>query len=330
MKTISRQKTFPPPPSGKRSWPWTEESLVLPDAMPDGNPWPKISIVTPSYNQGAYIEETIRSVLLQGYPNLEYIIIDGGSTDQTVDILKKYERFLAYWTSEPDRGQTYAINKGITIASGQIIGWINSDDVYGKDAFKTIAENICQNGDISRPIVFGGIELIDDKGRLLKIFPGKSVERKKLIAFWRQDWHIPQPTVFFRSDILKKNKLDDSLHYAMDWEFYLRLSAQYPFHRIPKILARFRSHGKSKTSGGWKPFTREQISISRRYWADAYWTYWLDYHLWPITKTRKALFGLLRTILRCILGKAGYQKAKYLKSRLFPLFSGKCPGHLDR
>src|SRR5262245_50300660 len=103
---------LPPPPSGKTGWPWTDETPPLPSTQPDGSPWPRISIVTPSYNQSEFIEETIRSVLLQGYPDLEYIIIDGGSTDQSLDIIRKYARWLAYWISEKDRGQSHAINKG--------------------------------------------------------------------------------------------------------------------------------------------------------------------------------------------------------------------------
>ena len=113
---------LPSPPPGKRGWPWTEDSPQLPDTMPDGSPWPKISIVTPSLNQGPFIEETIRSVLLQGYPNLEYIIMDGGSTDESIEIIKKYEPWLAYWESEPDRGQSHAINKGFQRASGDSNG----------------------------------------------------------------------------------------------------------------------------------------------------------------------------------------------------------------
>jgi len=111
------QRSAPSPP-GKTGWPWTEETSRLPEKMSDGRPWPRISIVTPSYNQGQFIEETIRSVLLQGYPNLEYIVIDGGSSDGSVEILQEYEQWLAYWVSERDRGQADALNKGFRRASG--------------------------------------------------------------------------------------------------------------------------------------------------------------------------------------------------------------------
>ncbi|MFM6281930.1 MAG: glycosyltransferase, partial [Dolichospermum sp.] len=109
---------LPPAPKGKTGWPWTEESERLPDQMPDGSDWPRISIVTPSYNQGKFIEETIRSILLQGYSNLEYIVIDGSSNDETVMIIEKYSRWISYWCSEKDDGQTDAINKGFRYATG--------------------------------------------------------------------------------------------------------------------------------------------------------------------------------------------------------------------
>jgi len=137
---------LPPPPPGKRGWPWTEASVELPDPMPDGQEWPRVSIVTPSYQQGPFIEETIRSVLLQGYPNLEYIVIDGGSTDETVAILRKYEKWIAYWVSEADKGQSEAINKGFAKASGDLFGWLNSDDVYERCAIPIIAKYFTQDG----------------------------------------------------------------------------------------------------------------------------------------------------------------------------------------
>src|SRR4051794_36526007 len=140
MKSPTLQE-LPLPPEGKQGWPWTEESQSLPETQPDGSPWPKISIVTPSYNQGHFIEETIRAVLLQGYPDIEFIIIDGGSKDNTVEILKKYAAFIAYWVSEKDNGQANALNKGFARATGQIYYWVNSDDWPEKDVFGSVAQH---------------------------------------------------------------------------------------------------------------------------------------------------------------------------------------------
>ena len=114
---------LPSPLPGTTGWPWREETRQLPNTLPDGSPWPRISIVTPSFNQGKYIEETIRSILLQGYPNLEYIIMDGGSNDGSLEIIKKYEPWLALWVSEKDRGQSHAINKGFLSSTGDVVAW---------------------------------------------------------------------------------------------------------------------------------------------------------------------------------------------------------------
>ncbi|HAX95810.1 MAG TPA: glycosyltransferase, partial [Prolixibacteraceae bacterium] len=133
--------------------------------MPDGSPWPKISVVTPSYNQGQFIEETIRSVLLQGYPNLEYIVMDGGSTDGSVKIIKKYEPWLSYWVSEPDRGQSHAINKGINRAAGEILFWLNSDDLCLPGAFFKAAESFSQYP--NQKLVIGQAQIINQYGEVI-------------------------------------------------------------------------------------------------------------------------------------------------------------------
>src|SRR5205814_7869126 len=135
---------LPPPPSDKTGWPWTVETPTAPPVRPDESSWPRISIVTPSYNHGEFIEETIRSILLQGYPDLEYIIIDGGSTDQSSEIIQKYAFWLTFWVSEKDRGQAHAINKGLSRSTGTIFQWINSDDVVLIGAFAAVGG--CFNG----------------------------------------------------------------------------------------------------------------------------------------------------------------------------------------
>jgi len=126
--------------TNKTGWPWNDRQEQYPDKMPCGKPWPKISIVTPSFNQGRFLEATIRSILLQHYPNLEYIVIDGGSTDNSIDIIRKYEKDIAYWVSEPDNGHPHALNKGFSRATGEIMAWLNSDDMYAPSAFFVVAE----------------------------------------------------------------------------------------------------------------------------------------------------------------------------------------------
>ena len=154
---------LPPPPPGKTGWPWTEDSPQLPDTGLDGRPWPRVSVVTPSYNQGHFIEETIRSVLLQGYPDLEYVIIDGGSTDSSQEIIRRYERWLVYWVSEPDHGQTRAINKGWTRATGDILAYINTDDCYLNGAIATAAQEFCTKPNIG--MAYGNAIIVDEAGK---------------------------------------------------------------------------------------------------------------------------------------------------------------------
>ena len=141
------------PPSGQTGWPWTEGSESLPDKMPDGREWPRITVVTPSFNQGRFLEATLRSILLQGYPNLEYFVLDGGSTDSSVEIIKKYERWLTYWVSERDGGQSAAINRGLRMGTGSHATWINSDDMLCQNALNThvtthqLAQDVIDIGD---------------------------------------------------------------------------------------------------------------------------------------------------------------------------------------
>jgi glycosyltransferase involved in cell wall biosynthesis len=141
MKKTSalRLADLPPPPAGKSGWPWTEESPAVPARLPDGSEWPLVSIVTPSFNQGAFIEETLRSVLLQNYPNLEYIVIDGGSVDDTAEVLRRYEPFLDHVVSEPDGGHADGLNKGMRRATGSILAFINSDDFYLPGTLASVA-----------------------------------------------------------------------------------------------------------------------------------------------------------------------------------------------
>jgi len=233
---------LPPLHNDKVGWPWTEDSRQLPDLMIDGQPWPKISIITPSYNQGQYLEETIRSVLLQGYPNYEYIVIDGGSSDDSLSILKKYSQFITKWTSEPDKGQSDAINKGFKLAKGEIVAWINSDDLYAQEAFSLIALHFAQNPNIS--MIYGDCEFIDEFGEKLSLCRSREFDIQKLV----EDCYIPQPSVFFKETIFESlGYLDESLHYAMDYEYWIRIGLHFNMQYIPFTIAKFRLHSESKT-----------------------------------------------------------------------------------
>jgi len=248
---------LPPPPSNKTGWPWTEAVQPWSETMPDGAAYPKISIVTPSYNQGQFLEETIRSVLLQGYPNLEYIIIDGGSQDNSVEIIKKYESFLAYWISEPDAGQTQAINKGIQHSSGQIFAWLNSDDYYtpktlvniGK-AFWNTKFNFC----------YGQCDIVNSEGEFLAALP--YVEDLDLLTVLSEHF-LPQPSCFINMQLVKESGLlNERFQYAFDYEYWLRLLLRgVKTTSIPILLSKYRLHDSSKTQSSRILFDTEMESI---------------------------------------------------------------------
>ena len=236
--------SFPKNVANKAGWPWTED--IIPIVYDPAVQWPKISIVTPSFNQGQYIEETIRSVLLQNYPNLEYIIIDGGSTDETVAIIKKYEHWISYWVSEADRGQSHAINKGLEKCTGDIFNWLNSDDYYYPDTFYQIATGFLNNPQAT--IVSGKERHLNIDGSTV-IHNGTFITETILKTL--EFVELAQPSSFFLADYFKKvGPLAEDLHYIMDGEFwvrYLLLCGQASFYKIDKPLVNFRIHGNSKT-----------------------------------------------------------------------------------
>lgn len=227
--------------------------------------FPFISIVTPSLNQAAYIEENIKSVLNQNYPNFEHIIIDGGSTDETIDILKKYGHLI--WASEKDRGQSEAINKGFRKAKGEIIGWLNSDDCYESNAFFTIVQEL--NTAENKYVVFGDCYLIDEKGNRIRYLKGQLPHPKDWLKYWKKDYRIPSASVFFYKDILRKvGYLDENIHYVMDDDFCLRINEHYRFHYIKKPLGSMRVHGRTKTASRGEMFEREWFGILKKNWVN--------------------------------------------------------------
>ncbi|MBF2066613.1 MAG: glycosyltransferase [Calothrix sp. C42_A2020_038] len=250
INTALTLKDLPPPPEGKTGWPWTEEIEPLPSQMVDGSEFPKISIVTPSYNYGRFIEETIRSVLLQGYPNLEYIIIDGGSTDNTIEIIQKYEEYLSYSVSELDEGQTDAINKGYQHCTGNLFVWLNADDAYiNSTCLKQVSELYKQG----HQLIVGECLNVDSSNNPIQIsqkFNGYSIPQKfeDYLKFW-SFVPLPQPAVFIDKQLTDRAfPLDKTLRGTMDYQLFLRVLSQSPRSIwVKQTWVKFKYHGDNKT-----------------------------------------------------------------------------------
>lgn len=212
--------------------------------MIDINRYPLVSVVTPSFNQGNYLEQTILSVLQQDYPNIEYIVIDGGSTDNSIEIIRRYESRLGYWISERDKGQTDALNKGFAHAHGEILAWLNSDDVYYPGAVSAAVKFMGENPDIG--MVYGDLDFINEAGELIGRFNAAQTDLKKLR---RGFVHIPQPAAFFRAVHWQQvGPLDPGYFFAMDYDLWVRLAGVTRLKYLPgKSWAKFRLHSDAKT-----------------------------------------------------------------------------------
>ncbi|WP_235678332.1 glycosyltransferase family 2 protein [Cylindrospermopsis curvispora] len=250
--------------------------------MPDGGEWPRISIVTPNYNYGQFIEETIRSVLLQGYPNLEYIVIDGGSTDDSVEIIKKYEPWLSYWVSEKDRGQANAINKGFEQATGKIFNWINSDDILSQKSLKSIAQEI-KNAD-----ALGGQVLnFHDNDNKVEVIPNNNLSSYNIVRDVK-NITFQQPGLWLKTDLVKNiGGLMDNYNYCFDWDLTIKYLYLFPnINYTSMVLAQFRLHNVSKTINYVKGFDHERDLVLNNLLKDE--KYYKLHHLIKLRNRKKS------------------------------------------
>lgn len=271
-----------------------------------------ISIVTSSFNQAAYLEQMLNSVQTQSLPAMEHIVVDGASTDGTLNLLSTKcgcDWSHLRWISEPDGGQTQAINKGLRMAKGDIIGWLNSDDVYHPGCFETVARFFEEHPEVD--ILYGDYTIIDKDGR--HICDRREIEPNRLVLFYYHILCIPTTATFFRRRIFDSGHwLDESLQYAMDHEFFVRLAlAGFSFHHISVLLADFRMHPQSKTCAT----ADRQLAESR----------WIRYHHSPVAQRMRP--GFLQSLclggLQLCAAAARYSekflRGYYLPPKMFPL-----------
>jgi glycosyltransferase involved in cell wall biosynthesis len=208
--------------------------------------WPSISVVVPSYQQGAFLEETIRSVLLQGYPNLELLLMDGGSSDETIEIIRRYEKWIAAWVSERDGGQSAAINKGWRRSRGELLTWLNSDDLLRPGWAQATAQAMLDAADVD--LVYCDVQVIDGESLPLWLFSGVPVSIERFVIYWKGAF--AQQGFLMRRRVLDAcGPVDEQLHFAMDAEYWLRLlMSGRRFLHVGETLAAFRLHESAKTA----------------------------------------------------------------------------------
>ena len=229
--------------------PW--QSVVpeeMPGKMPDGKPWPKISIVTASFNQGQFLEETIRSVVCQQYPNLEYIIIDGGSTDNSVEIIKDYEQYISCWVTEPDSGHGHALNKGFARTTGDIMGWINSDDFYLPGAFRSIAEIFSSHEDI-RWLTSNNALFFQDKNVLKKGKTLRGVYEYINFNYVRKEY-IQQESTFWKRSLWEETgaHINEEFKFMIDSELWCRYFLREELWNADTHFSAYRVHDLARSN----------------------------------------------------------------------------------
>ena len=248
-----------------------------------------VSIITPSYNQALYLEQTIQSVLGQAYPRIEYIVVDGASTDNSFEIIKKYNDRLAYWISEKDSGQAEAINKGFARAKGEILAWLNSDDYYLPDTVSAVVRCFEENPDVV--MAYGDMLAVDGDGQTINLLKYKQLSLKDLLCFQI----IGQPSVFFRRSALEKTGLlDTSFHFMLDHHLWIRLAQQGTVMHVPQVWSAARYHAQAKNRARAAEFGREAFRV-------------LDW-----AKTQPDLVPALSGLERRALASAHRYDARYL------------------
>lgn len=265
------------PQDARDSWPWPAPPMDAANVPIREGTWPKITIITPSLNQGRFLEAAIRSVLMQGYPNLEYIIADGGSTDDSLKIIRHYASLLSSWSSEPDGGPAEALNRAFSRATGDILAWLNADDVYLPGALFAAAEALEQHEDTA--LVYGEGWYIDEFGR--RIEPCRFVRRTFTHQFLVNKDPILQPAAFWRRELWEQTgPLDTSLRWVFDWEWFIRAHTHGRFQYSPRDLAYYRVQPNALTRTGGLPRQLEHGRVTRRYGA-----WWHPNHL--VQQTRR-------------------------------------------
>lgn len=227
---------------------------------------PRVSVVIPSYNQGRFLERTLRSVLNQDWPDLEVIVVDGGSTDDSVEVIRAHEPYLTWWVSERDAGQTAAIVKGLAHATGDYVTWLGSDDLLLPGAVRRMAEALDRNPEAS--MVYGGVAFIDADDRVTKCLAYHDMSRESLL--YRKHSTIAQPSSLLRRAALDAaGGLDQSLHYCMDYDLWIRLHGWGPSLNLgQEVLSCYRLHGESKTVSAYTRMALEKVRVNRRHTGD--------------------------------------------------------------
>ncbi|MBZ9965032.1 glycosyltransferase [Mesorhizobium sp. BR1-1-2] len=245
---------------------------VVPEAIPTRQ-WPRISVVIPSFNQAEFLERTLDSIFVQNYPKLEVIVMDGGSTDGSVDILKRYNENIAHWESEKDHGPAHAINKGLARATGDVLTWLASDDMYAVDTLRTVGQLFAADTDLS--LVVGNALYVDeeDNPKIMDhgeyktaLYYGVVQPRERVPAYWSYVHSIPQPSTFFTKGLLDRvGPLDESYHFIFDFELFFRMVSVGKTMKVEKTLSLYRIHSAAKTSD-WNKFLVELYRFSRPWW----------------------------------------------------------------